>query len=113
VEMAASNQLRANGKIKRLALLHSDGSIGILPAGCTFEQAEAEARFLNDDELDVSDFTKVALVQLEVLEVPFSPSRLMPAEIARVRPDLCRRRPYRSHHPGSHSRPRTRAAKDQ
>jgi hypothetical protein len=66
MEMATSNQPRASGKFERLALLYSDGSIGILPADCTLNQAESEARFLEAGEHD--HLASIALVRLEVLD---------------------------------------------
>ena len=54
---------------ERLALLYSDGSIGILRAGCTLEEAREEARFLDPEEHDVSRSAKVAVVRVHVVEI--------------------------------------------
>lgn len=50
-----------------LALLHSDGSIGLLAPGSTWEKAREEQAFVNHRETRPEHLTKIGRVQYRVL----------------------------------------------
>lgn len=51
-----------------LALLYSDGSMGVLPSGADLEQARREARESDVNETDPSHFTQLVRVRIEITE---------------------------------------------
>lgn len=53
----------------RLALLYSDGSVGILPADADLAQAERDADFADLDDDDEAHRTRIARVTFAVMEI--------------------------------------------
>lgn len=57
----------------REALLYSDGSLGIFPAGKKMADIEEERKMCDLNETKVERMTKIVRVSLEIVEVLFSP----------------------------------------
>lgn len=58
---------------EHLALLYSDGSLGVLRPGAAIEQAERDRAFSDDGERDPAHMTKIARVEVTVLEIIDAP----------------------------------------
>lgn len=58
---------------ERLALLYSDGSLGILSAGQPIEKAREEVQWVDDKEKNPEQFTKIVRVSFTVMEVLETP----------------------------------------
>ena len=54
---------------ERIALLYSDGSIGIMPPATSIEKAREEAKDADHNETDPAYFTKVATIEINIVEV--------------------------------------------
>lgn len=59
--------------MNRLALLYSDGSMGILSDGATEKSAREDAMFADANETDPAKMTKVVRVRLEITETLVEP----------------------------------------
>lgn len=64
---------------ERLALLYSDGSLGIGMPGAPAESFRDEAIFSDKNETDPANFTQIVRVRLEVIEVVETPSAVAAA----------------------------------
>ena len=60
-------------KTTRLALIYSDGSLGLLTEGRSLDHAFKEAKDSNFNEHNPANFTRVGLVSFEVLEIVTDP----------------------------------------
>lgn len=60
---------------ERLALLYSDGSLGIFTAGRTLDSAREDALLADDKENDPEHFTKVVKVEFRITEVVETPKQ--------------------------------------
>lgn len=58
-----------------LALLYSDGSAGILKADASVEDARAERKIADKNEIDRAQMTKIAKVRIELVEMIDDPER--------------------------------------
>ncbi|MGJ0505644.1 MAG: hypothetical protein ACR652_00630 [Methylocystis sp.] len=56
-------------RFDRLALVYSDGSFGVLSEGTTIETAREEREFCDRNEHDPQHLTKIARVQVTILDV--------------------------------------------
>ena len=54
---------------RRFALLYSDGSIGVLEAGTDYLEATRQRDFVDTNEHDPQHFTRVAIVQVTIIEI--------------------------------------------
>lgn len=63
---------------ERLALIYSDGSMGVLKDGKTIEAAREEREFADAHQKDPMKLTKIALVRIEPVE--FYPHSTVVAE---------------------------------
>lgn len=54
---------------ERLALIHSDGSISVFAKTATLDYAREESRLADRGETDPAHFTKIARVDLKILEI--------------------------------------------
>lgn len=66
---------------ERLALLYSDGSMGVLGEGATIEQARKEREFV-DKGARRADLTKIGRITIDVITVVDDPAAPAPASAA-------------------------------
>ena len=69
----------------RLALIYSDGSMGIVEPGTTLDEAWQEALAADRNENDPAHFTRIAMVKVEIVEIVDTPALGLaqaPAKIA-------------------------------
>jgi len=66
-------------KTTRLALIYSDGSLGLLTEDRSLDHAFKEAKESDFNEHNPANFTKVARVAFEVLEIVTDPDAKGPA----------------------------------
>jgi hypothetical protein len=59
---------------ERLALIHSDGSISVFGKTTTLDYAREESRLADRGEKDPAHFTKIARIEVKILEIIDAPA---------------------------------------